>query len=182
MNRSLLAAIAALAAFAPSASAAGPAVIADPRGDWPVAASDVLSVRVDGVVKGTAHTLRAQLTLAAAPDAVTEYQVALSNQCDSWTFATRGYGTAAQTATLTHHACGDSPTSRGASVPATVTVKGTVVEFTAPYAVGLRRGTKVTYLAAAASVYYVSAGVGTDPSAWATDGDLALGNATYSFR
>lgn len=180
MTRTVLAAaLAAAALLAPSASAAnGPAVLGDPKGDWPVASSDMLSARVEGVVSGAKRSVRATMMLAAAPDAPTEYQVSFGDACDSWDLAVRGIGTAAETATFTHYVC-DSTQAAG-TTDAAVKVTGSKIELTAPYLFGLRRGIKVTGIAAAASVKFFAVGVDMgDPNEWIVDGDLAVGNASY---
>ena len=95
----------------------------------------------------------------------------------------RGIGTAAQAARMTHYTCGettDPEQLNPPNVPATVSVRGSVIELTAPYALGLRRGTKVVALVAAAAVQFVAFGPGTDPEEFFVDGDFAWGRTSYT--
>jgi hypothetical protein len=180
MRRTSLAVLAATALLAAPASAKPAATISDPKGDWSVASEDVLAARVEGVVSKSARTLTATVTLAGAPDAATTYYVAVTDGvCNSWEFSVRGLGTAAQSAVLTRYACGDATNTLGTSVPATATVKGSTVGLSAPYALGLKRGTNVAALLAAASVHYVAFGVGMDADQRFVDGDWAGANTRY---
>jgi hypothetical protein len=181
MRRTSLAVLAVTALLAAPASAKPAATISDPKGDWGVASEDVLAARLEGVVGTSGRTVTATVTLAGAPDAATTYYVAaIDGVCNSWEFSVYGLGTAAQAAVLTRYSCQDAATDvLGTSVPATATVKGNTVGLTAPYALGLKRGTKVAALVAAAAVHYVAFGVGMDADLRFVDGDWAQGGSRY---
>jgi hypothetical protein len=168
---------------APATAKPAAATIKDPKGDWAVASEDVLAARLEGLVAKGAKTLHATVTLAAAPDAATTYYVAfVDGVCNSWELSVQGLGTQAQRAVLTRYTCGDSTDAAsvvGESVAVTAVAHGTTVEFSAPYALGLRHGTKVDGLLAAAAVRYASWGVGMDSDTFYTDGDIARGNSSY---
>jgi hypothetical protein len=174
--------VAAALLAAPATAAPRAATLSDPRGDWAVPSEDVVAARLEGVVSSAGRSLKATLALAAPPDGATTYYLAfVDGSCESWELSVQGLGTPAQSAVLTHFSCGaTSPaTVTGTAVPATATVRGTTVEFSTPYVLGMRRGTKVAALLAAAAVRYLAFGVGTDWDDAYRDGDWAQGSTAY---
>lgn len=187
MRRHVLAAVAAVLLAAAPATAAVPthAAIADAKGDWPVASHDITGVRVSTVRLGRTPALRAVLTLSAAPDPVSQYYVALSTGCDWWMLSTRDAGAEnPQSIRLVHGRCGvtESATGDHPTSDATVTVSGNTLVLTAPYALGLKKGLRISSIEAAASPFltgaYVADGVGQH--GYVVSGDLALGRVTYA--
>lgn len=183
MTRLTLAAgLAAAALLAPAAFAGAPAIVTDPANDWQLAQQDIRLVRVEGVRTGNTHVLRATLTLSAAPDAGSEYAVSVSRGCHWWVFDVRGVGTSVQRATLSQGSCGDatSPVPQP-SVPATVSVRGNAITFSAPYAFGLKRSFRLDYVSAVAAYEFAMfwVGPGVTPDVGFTAGDIAGGPVTY---
>jgi hypothetical protein len=184
--RLLVIATAAAAAVlaAPAVAAPRAATLNDPKGDWPVASQDVLSARVTSVRVAGRPALVAALTLAAAPDAPTQYSVAVTAGCDSWLLSVRNLGTDLEDARIEHVVCydlADYPTRQTEIEHATATVRGTTVEITAPYTLGLKRGTKVTSLSAGASAFFTGVYVGHDvgDQGFVMSGDVAFGKVSY---
>lgn len=151
MPKPWIAALLAVALVTPAHAAPAPQVT-DPKGDWAVASQDVLSARVSSVLVNRVPTLRAELTLAAAPESrlPTDFVVQFFVGCTVYDLNYDG-----TTAALERLTCAATPVS--STAPATVTVRGTTLVLQAPYALGLRRGQVATYFAAAA--YTVYAGV-----------------------
>jgi hypothetical protein len=165
------------------------ASVSDPRGDWALAPADVTSVRV-GNAPGRTPRLTVTLTLAAAPDATTTYTAYVSGRagCDAWSFEASGLGTPAQTGTVDRD--GYCPGYAEPLVPppprspAEVTVRGTTVTFTVPYAEGLRRGLRL--VRAGATTLSAPTGVCTGTSEVGSQcvfpGDQAGGAVSYVLR
>lgn len=163
--------------------------VSDPRGDWPLASADVTSVRV-GNAPGRTPRATVELTLAAAPDATTTYTAFVRGAaaCDSWSFEVTRIGTPAQTGTVerTGYCPGFQkplvPPSPG--LPAAVTVRGTTVTFTVPYADGLRRGLRLVH--AGSTTLSAPAGACTGTTEIGTHcvfpGDQAGGAVSYVLR
>jgi hypothetical protein len=184
--RLLLIATAAAAAVlaAPAVAAPRAATLADPKGDWPVPSQDVLAARVTSARVAGAPALVATLTLAAAPDAPTQYSVAVGSGCDSWLLSVRNLGTDLEDARIEHVVCyalTDYPTKQTEVEHATATVRGTTVEITAPYTLGLKRGTRITSMSAGAAAVFTGVYVGHDvgDQGFVMSGDVAFGNASY---
>jgi hypothetical protein len=189
VRRYVLSAVAMLAAasLAAPATAAVPAkaVVTDPSGDWPVASQDITGVQVSTVRVGRTPALRAVLTLSAAPDPVSQYYVALSTGCDWWMLSTRNVSIEQpQSIRLVHGRCGvaESATGDHPTSAATLSVSGNTLVLTAPYALGLKKGLRITSIEAAASPVltgaYVADGVGQH--GYVVSGDLALARVTYA--
>jgi hypothetical protein len=184
--RLLVIATAACAALlaAPAVAAPRAATLNDPKGDWPVAGQDVLSARVTSVRVAGRPALVGALSLSAAPDAPTQYSVAVAAGCDSWLLSVRGLGTDLQDARIEHLACSglaEYATRQAEVADATAVVRGNTVEITAPYALGLRRGVKVTSMSAGAAAFFtgVYVGHGVGDEGFVMSGDVAFGKASY---
>lgn len=187
MRRYVLTAVAAALLAAAPATAAVPtrAAVPDAKGDWPVAANDITGVQVSTVRLGRTPALRAVLTLSAPPDAVSQYYVALSAGCDWWMLSTRNVSAEQpQSVRLTQGRCGatESATGDHPTSPATAVVSGNTLVLTAPYALGLKKGLRISSIEAAASPFVTGAFVadGVGQHGYVTSGDLALGRVTYA--
>jgi hypothetical protein len=185
MRRYVLTAVAAALLAAAPATAAVPtqATVTDAKGDWPVASHDITRVHVSTVRVGRTPALRAVLTLSAPPDALSQYYVSVSTGCDWWMLTTRNVGGDAEDVRLISGRCGvaESTTGQHPSVPATVTVSGSTLVLTAPYALGLKKGLRMTSVEAAASPFLTGAHVadGVGEQGYVVTGDLALAHPTF---
>jgi hypothetical protein len=186
MRRTLLAAlVAGVATFTSTAQAAPSPQVRDPKGDWQVASQDVLSARVSSVRVGGKPALRGELTMAAAPDVPTTYNLYFYVGCVTYQFAYDWRVDAAHSAAKFVRS--DCPTSdtdvlpKTHDFPATVTAKGTTLTWVAPYAGGIARGTKVSGFAALVftTPVFVDEGDSWTGSHEAYTGDIGYGTATY---
>jgi hypothetical protein len=186
MRRTLLAAlVAGVATFTSTAQAAPSPQVRDPKGDWQVASQDVLSARVSSVLVSGRPALRGELTLAAAPAVPTTYKLYFYAGCIGYGFTYDWHVDAAHSAAKFTRS--DCPAEIAEVVPktqdfpATVTVKGTTLTWVAPYAGGVKRGTKVTGFAA--MVYTAPVGA-VESDSWtgyheAYAGDVGYSDAVY---
>ena len=182
MRRTLLAAVAAATLASPALAAPSSVTVSDPAGDWPVTSQDVRRVRLSS--DGKSVTLAFELV--AAPDATTRYQgyFATADYCNQgWIVNAIGAGTATAKADLSRTTCdpagGIVATETSA---ATMKVRGTTVEVTAPYALGVKRGLTVRYFNGAASTVLAAVGAGMDSATFLWTGDIAIGEVTYRLR
>ena len=184
MRRTLLAALLTAVAMSPVHAAPGSAIVTDPANDW-VPSQDVVRLDVSSGPAGKARVVKATFRLTAAPDAAATYQANLeTGRCDkAWSLKASGLGTSSQKATLERLPC-MATTAAIPTAPATVTVKGTTVEITAPYAVGLVKGLHVKqingFVGAAFAGTYVGNGLGQD--GFILSGDLAWSAVDYRLR
>ena len=158
MRTPLLAALLAVALATTTSHAAPAAQFTDAKGDWAVASQDVLSARISSVLAGGAPAIRAELTLAAAPDPTlpSSYNVQFAVGCVSYALTYDG-----KAATLQQVSCTRQPATTTA--PATASVRGTTLVLQAPYALGLRRGQVAGPFAAVAYTAFAGFGVGLGP-------------------
>jgi hypothetical protein len=182
------AALVACALLAGPASAAPPATVPDAVGDWPVASQDIRTVRLTTFASKAGPMVRATLDLSAAPDAATQYVVTFGTGCTWWGFVARNLGTDAFTSTFGTYPCSDdaagAATRQPDAIEADVLVTGTTIQFTVPYALGLRRGFRVATMEAGASPAFTGlyVGHGLGDRGFVTDGDLAYGSTSYVIR
>jgi hypothetical protein len=176
MRVAILAALAAAVVTAVPANAASrPAVVSDPKGDWAVPGQDLLGARLSAVTDNGVRSLRADIELADVPVPGTTYTVQLANEgCESWALVVSTYGTPEEFASLQHFPCALTglPAS-DAAVAGTFTVTGKTLRVTAPYGVGLRRGSHLTYGGASAATAFVGFFVGPPVGKGVLTGDLA---------
>jgi hypothetical protein len=180
--RPLLAALcAATLLAAPAHAGSRPATVTDPKGDWAVAGQDLVRARLYSVTAGT-RALRADVELADVPVTGTTYAVQLGNEasCESWALVVTFYGTPEQSASLQHFPCSVTglPGS-DASIAATFAVTGKTLRLTAPYGLGLRRGTRLTYGGASAATYFLGLFVGPPANQDVLTGDIAMNGIDY---
>ncbi|HWL35887.1 MAG TPA: hypothetical protein VNQ77_06815 [Frankiaceae bacterium] len=163
--------------------------VSDPKGDWPLASADITSIRV-GNAPGRTPRATVELALAAAPDPTTTYTAYVRGvaDCDAWSFEVTRLGTPAPTGTWQR--TGYCPGFQKPAVPpppglpAAVTVRGTTVTFTVPYADGLRRGLRLARVGSTtlSAPTGVCAGVGLLPVQCVMPGDQAGGAVSYVLR
>lgn len=190
MRRTLLSALlAGVAAFASAAQAAPSPQVTDAKADWPVESQDVLSARLSSRLVNRKPALHGELTLAVAPSATvpTTYRFSFMRGCVYYAFVYDWKGAAGTAvATFTRQECltgAESPVEmpKETAFPVTFTLRGTTLDFVAPYAGGIARGSRLTAFGAMAYTVPFAAVYGDSWTGYheVWSGDVAWSDATY---
>jgi hypothetical protein len=147
MRRSAtVAALGAVAVLASQAGAAPKPQITDAKGDYPVAAGDIVSATLSTVQKGLREQLQIDLVLAAAPSTSTPYSYAVGFTVGACNFRAIHYG---HPADGVFSKSGVGCSGGGTSLPeGSYKIKGSTITFTVPMTGALKRGAKATKLVA----------------------------------
>ena len=189
----ILSVLAALSLALPARADSSALTFADPIGDWQVASQDVVTVTLRSVSDRGTHVLAADITLAApVGPAYTTYAVSFRIGQTCYALATITVnGKPAQQSTggvttipssFSAASCTYSgPTTT--SAPATSAVQNSTVQIRAPYALGLRRGARVSDINVAVGTQPMEMYVGVGPKNVApATGDFAATLATLPLR
>lgn len=189
----ILSVLAALSVTLPARADSSALTFTDPSGDWQVASQDVVKVTLRSLSDRGKHVLAADITLAApAGPAYTSYIVSfrIGQTCYALATTTVNGKPAQQSAgdvtttpaSFSSASCTYSgPTTTNA--PATSAVQNSTVQIRAPYALGLRRGARVSAINVAVGTEPTQSYVGVGPKNVApATGDFASTLATLPLR
>jgi len=189
----ILSVLAALSVTLPARADSSTLTFTDASGDWQVASQDIIKVTLRSLSQHGEHVLAADITLAApAGPAYTLYIVSFRVGQTCYTLATATIngqpaqqsagGASATSSNLGATSCAYSG-PMGSSAPASSMVQGSTVQIRAPYALGLRRGLRVTDVNVAVGTEPTEMYVGVGPKNIApATGDFATTKAALPLR
>ena len=189
----VLALFAALGTTLPARADSSTLTFRDPSGDWQVPSQDVVTVTLRSVSSQAKHWLEADITLAApVGPTYTTYTVAfqIGSSCYALATSTVNGGPLQQSAggasvspsSFSEVPCTD-PGVQPTGAPAASMARGSTVQIRAPYALGLRRGMRVTAVGFAVGTQPIESWVGLGAkSVSPTIGDFGATDKTLTLR